>query len=126
VGGRWVRNQKVHIVKLVDGVFKIAWTEPTGTDVSLDFIPNENKLHGIIFFPKWVHEHPEITVCYQNDFIGVMEESRLKYETYPKYVVPEFGKIFFKKNEGQNNEKVISEPPYEGLIEKIVSGELTF
>ena len=96
VGGRWVRNQKVHIVKLVDGVFKIAWTEPTGTDVSLDFIPNENKLHGIIFFPKWVHEHPEITVCYQNDFIGVMEESRLKYETYPKYVVPEFGKIFFQ------------------------------
>ena len=126
VGGRWVRNQKVHIVKLVDGVFKIAWTEPTGTDVSLDFIPNENKLHGIIFFPKWVHEHPEITVCYQNDFIGVMEESRLKYETYTKYVVPEFGEIFFKKNEGQNNEKVISEPPYEGLIEKIVSGELTF
>ena len=126
VGGRWVRNQKVHIVKLVDGVFKIAWTEPTGTDVSLDFIPNENKLHGIIFFPKWVHEHPEITVCYQNDFIGVMEESRLKYETYPKYVVPEFGKIFFKKNEGQNNEKVISEDPYEGMIEKIVSGELTF
>ena len=93
VGGRWVRNQKVHIVKLVDGVFKIAWTEPTGTDVSLDFIPNENKLHGIIFFPKWVHEHPEITVCYQNDFIGVMEESRLKYETYPKYVVSEFGRI---------------------------------
>src|ERR1035437_349615 len=126
VGGRWVRNQKVHIVKLVDGVFKIAWTEPTGTDVSLDFIPNENKLHGIIFFPKWVHEHPEITVCYQNDFIGVMEESRLKYETYPKYVVPEFGKIFFKKNEGQNNEKVISEPPYEGRIEKIVSGQLFF
>ena len=126
VGGRWVRNQKVHIVKLVDGVFKIAWTEPTGTDVSLDFIPNENKLHGIIFFPKWVHEHPEITVCYQNDFIGVMEESRLKYETYPKYVVPEFGKIFFKKNEGQKNVKVISEAPYESMIEKIVSGELTF
>jgi len=55
-----------------------------------------------------------------------MEESRLKYETYPKYVVPEFGKIFFKKNEGQNNEKVISEAPYEDMIEKIVSGELTF
>ncbi|MDQ1099826.1 phenolic acid decarboxylase [Chryseobacterium sp. SORGH_AS 1048] len=58
VGGRWVRDQKVDIVKLVDGVFKICWTEPTGTDVSLDFMPNENKLHGVIFFPKWVHEHP--------------------------------------------------------------------
>lgn len=126
VGGRWVKNQQVHIVKLTDGVFKICWTEPTGTDVSLDFLPNENKLHGVIFFPKWVHEHPEITTCYQNDFIDLMIESREKYDTYPKHVVPEFGKIFFKKNEGMNNEKVIAEAPYEGMIEKMVSGELNF
>ena len=126
VGGRWVRDQEVHIVKLTDGVFKICWTEPTGTDVSLDFMPNENKLHGVIFFPKWVHDHPEITVRYQNDFIDLMLESREKYETYPKVVVPEFGKIFFKKNEGQNNQKVISEAPYEGMIEKMVSGEISF
>jgi phenolic acid decarboxylase len=25
-------------------------TEPTGSDVALDFIPNERKLHGVIFF----------------------------------------------------------------------------
>jgi phenolic acid decarboxylase len=126
VGGRWVKNQQVHIVKLTDGVFKICWTEPTGTDVSLDFLPNENKLHGVIFFPKWVHEHPEITTCFQNDFIDLMIESREKYDTYPKHVVPEFGQIFFKKNEGMNNEKVIAVAPYEGMIEKIVSGELNF
>lgn len=66
----------------------MSWTEPTGTDVSLNFMPNEKRMHGIIFFPKWVHEHPEITVCYQNDYIDVMKESREKYETYPKYVVP--------------------------------------
>ncbi len=52
-----VRNEKANIVKLTDGVFKITWTEPTGTDVALDFISNENKLHGTIFFPKWVEEH---------------------------------------------------------------------
>lgn len=126
VGGRWVRDQKADIVKLTDGVFKICWTEPTGTDVSLDFIPNENKLHGVIFFPKWVHEHPEITVRFQNNFIALMEESRVKYETYPKYVVPEFGSIFFKKNEGTDNERVISEAPFDGMIEKIVSGEICF
>ncbi|RKD92832.1 phenolic acid decarboxylase [Mangrovibacterium diazotrophicum] len=126
VGGRWVKDQKADIVKITDGVFKVCWTEPTGTDVSLDFVPNENKLHGVIFFPKWVHEHPEITVCFQNDFIDVMEASRVKYETYPKYVVPEFGKIFYKKNEGINNEKVISEAPYEGMIEKMMSQELAF
>lgn len=126
VGGRWVRDQKVDIVKIVDGVFKICWTEPTGTDVSLDFVPNENKLHGVIFFPKWVHERPDITVRFQNDFIDLMEESREKYNTYPKYVVPEFGTIFFKKNEGQNNEKVIAEAPYDGMIDDMVSGKLSF
>lgn len=51
-----------------------------------------------------------------------MEESRLKYETYPKYVVPEFGDITFMRNEGADNEKVISEAPYEGMIEKIETG----
>ncbi len=126
VGGRWVRDQKADIVKLADGVYKISWTEPTGTDVSLNFMPEQNKLHGVIFFPKWVQEHPEITVCYQNDFIPLMEESRKKYETYPKYVVPEFGDIFFKKNEGINNEKVISQAPYEGMTDDIVSGKLDF
>ncbi len=75
VGGRWVRDQKADIVKLADGVYKISWTEPTGTDVSLNFMPEQNKLHGVIFFPKWVQEHPEITVCYQNEHIPLMEES---------------------------------------------------
>lgn len=99
VGGRWVRDQKVDIVKIVDGV---------------------------IFFPKWVHEHPEITVCYQNEFIDLMEESRLKYDTYPKNVVPEFADITFSKNEGVNNEKVISQAPYEGMTNNIRAGKLSF
>lgn len=122
VGGRWVRDQKANIVKLTDGVFKITWTEPTGTDVALDFMPNEGKLHGVIFFPKWVHEHPEITVCYQNDHIPLMEESRLKYETYPKYVVPEFAEITYIGDAGINNEDVISEAPYAGMTDDIRQG----
>ncbi len=126
VGGRWVRDQKANIVKLVDGVYKITWTEPTGTDVALDFIIENKRVHGVIFFPKWVHEHPEITVCFQNDHIALMEESRLKYETYPKYVVPEFADITFMKNEGVNNEKVISQAPYEGIGDDIRSGKLSF
>jgi phenolic acid decarboxylase len=126
VGGRWVKNQKADIVKLTDGVYKVSWTEPTGTDVSLNFMPKENKLHGVIFFPKWVQDHPEITVCFQNEHIDLMKESRLKYDTYPKYVVPEFGRIFFAKNEGKNNEKVISQAPYDGMVDDIVNGKLTF
>jgi phenolic acid decarboxylase len=33
VGGRWVRDQEVNIVKLTEGVYKVSWTEPTGTEL---------------------------------------------------------------------------------------------
>ena len=38
--------KEAHIVMLTEGVYKVAWTEPTGTDVALDFVPNEKKLNG--------------------------------------------------------------------------------
>ncbi|MFT4073642.1 MAG: phenolic acid decarboxylase [Dysgonamonadaceae bacterium] len=124
VGGRWVKDQKVDLVKLTEDVYKISWTEPTGTDVSIAFMPKDKRLHGIIFFPKWVHEHPEITVCFQNDFIPLMEESREKYSTYPKHVVPEFATITYAKNEGINNDQIISQAPYKGMIDDIKAGKL--
>ena len=83
-------------------------------------------MHGVIFFPKWVHEHPEITVCYQNDYIDVMEASREKYDTYPKYVVPEFATITYVGTPGVNNEQVIAEAPYEGMAEAIRQQQLAF
>ena len=126
VGGRWVKDQKADIVKLTDGVYKVSWTEPTGTDVSLNFMEKEKRVHGVIFFPKWVREHPEITVCFQNEHIDRMEEARAKYETYTKYVVPEFADITYAKNEGTDNEKVIAQAPYEGMSDDIRSGKLTF
>ena len=122
VKGRWVKDQEADIVKLTDGVFKITWTEPTGTDVALDFMPNEKKLHGTIFFPKWVEEHPEITVTFQNEHIDEMEAAREKYETYPKLVVPEFATITYMCDAGIDNEDVISEEPYEGMTNDIREG----
>jgi phenolic acid decarboxylase len=119
VGGRWVRDQKVDIVKLTEGVFKVSWTEPTGTDVVVNFIPKENKVHGVIFFPKWVKQYPQITVCYQNDFIDLMEESRDKFGTYPKVIVSEFAKIILQEHVGKNNEYTINKGPYKGLIDEI-------
>lgn len=53
-----------------------------------------------------------------------MKESREKYETYPKYVVPEFAEITFLKNEGVDNEEVISKAPYEGMTDDIRAGKL--
>lgn len=122
VKGRWVKDQEADIVKLTDGVFKITWTEPTGTDVALNFMPNEKKLHGTIFFPKWVEEHPEITVTFQNEHIAEMEAAREKYETYPKLLVPEFATITYMGNAGVDNEDVISEEPYEGMPADIREG----
>ncbi|MDU8923378.1 phenolic acid decarboxylase [Pasteurellaceae bacterium LIM206] len=112
VAGRWVKDQPVFMDKIADGIFKITWTEPTGTDVSLDFMPNENIVHGTIFFPKWVQEHPEITVCFQNEHIPTMLEAARTRETYPKYLVSEFAKITYIGEAGADNDDVISEAPY--------------
>lgn len=119
VAGRWVKDQQADIVQIIAGVYKISWTEPTGTDVSLNFVPDQNIMHGVIFFPKWVHERPDITVCYQNDYIDLMETSREKYDTYPKYVVPEFATITYVGQPGTNNEQVIAEAPYNGMTQDI-------
>ena len=85
-------------------------------------MPNEKKMHGTIFFPKWVEEHPEITVCYQNEHIDLMHESREKYATYPKLLVPEFAVITYMGKAGQNNEDVIAEAPYKGMTDDIRAG----
>jgi len=124
VAGRWVKDQKIDLIKLTEGVFKLSWTEPTGSDVVVNVMPEINRIHGMIFFPRWVKEHPEITVCYQNDHIDLMHESRYKFETYPKELVSKMGEIIFTENAGLNNEKVISKAPYDGMIEDIIAGEI--
>lgn len=124
VAGRWVKDQTIDLVKLTEGVFKLSWTEPTGSDVVVNVMPEINKVHGTIFFPKWVTEHPEITACYQNDHIDLMIESREKYGTYPKALVSKMGEIIFAENCGANNEKVISKAPYDGMIADIIDSKI--
>lgn len=123
VAGRWVKDQEVNAVMLTEGVYKVTWTEPTGTDVAVDFMPNEQKMHGMIFFPKWVHEHPEITVCFQNEHLDEITAARDKYETYPKYLVPEFATISYMGAAGIDNDEVIDRAPYEGMPEDIRNGK---
>ena len=96
VAGRWVKDQEAHIDMLTEGVYKVAWTESTGTDVALDFVPNEH--------------------------IDLMHESREKYATYPKLVVPEFATITYMGDAGQDNDEVINEAPYEGMTDDIRNG----
>lgn len=67
-------------------------------------------------------DHPEITVCYQNEHIDLMHESREKYDTYPKMVVPEFAKITYIGDAGTDNGETIAEAPYEGMTDDIRNG----
>ena len=111
VGGRWVKHQKVDIVMLSKGVFKISWNEPTGTSVVVNMIPTERVVHGVIFFPQWVWQHGERTVLFQNDYLDQMKAYRDQGPTYPIYIVSEFGRITLIENVGEDNEDAISCAP---------------
>ncbi|MFJ7773049.1 phenolic acid decarboxylase [Streptomyces sp. NPDC097107] len=111
VGGRWVKDQNVDLVMLTQGVYKLSWTEPTGTSVSVNVIPAERVLHGVIFFPDWIKTHGERTVLFQNDHRDQMRAYRDAGPAYPIYVVPEFAKITFAEYVGQDDDEVISIAP---------------
>ena len=120
VGGRWVRDQQVDLVQLCDDVFKISWTEPTGTSVVVNVLPGLRRLHGTIFFPAWIAQDGSKTVVYQNDHLDQMRAYRDAGPTYPITVVPEFAAIHLIECLGQNNEDVIATGP-----ENLPSGYLT-
>ncbi|GAA4064073.1 phenolic acid decarboxylase [Actinomadura miaoliensis] len=111
VGGRWVKDQQVDLVQLDEDSYKVSWTEPTGTSVSVNVLPRSRRLHGVIFFPHWVMEHPEQTVPFQNDHLDEMHALRDAGPTYPIHVVPEFAKISLFERVGENDETVISTAP---------------
>lgn len=108
VGNRWVKDQHAYIVRVAQQVYKISWTEPTGTDVSLTVNLGDKVFHGTIFFPRWVINNPETTVCYQNDHIEKMKAYRDAGPAYPTEVIDEFATITFVRDCGTNNEEVIN------------------
>jgi len=111
VGGRWVRDQTVDLVQLAEGVFKISWTEPTGTSVVVNVLPTLRRLHGTIFFPQWIAQDGSKTVCYQNEHLEEMRAYRDTGPTYPIYVVPEFASIHYADYVGPDNQEVIATGP---------------
>ncbi|MFF8652561.1 phenolic acid decarboxylase [Streptomyces huasconensis] len=111
VGGRWVKDQRVDLVQLDDDSFKVSWNEPTGTSVAVNVMPRKRRLHGVIFFPHWVEEHGERTVCFQNDHLDTMRRYRDQGPTYPIYVVPEFARITLFEYVGTDDDSVISVAP---------------
>jgi phenolic acid decarboxylase len=108
VGGRWVRDQETHIVRLAPNVFKMSWDEPTGTTVSVTINLVERRLHGVIFFPQWIAQEPQKTVCFQNEHLDLMRRYRDAGPTYPKLVIDEFAEITFLEDSGRDNQDVIA------------------
>ncbi|WP_233980885.1 phenolic acid decarboxylase [Pectobacterium versatile] len=113
VGNRWVKDQQVYIVQVAREVYKISWTEPTGTDVSLIVNIVDKLFHGTIFFPRWIINNPEKTVCFQNEHIAEMEAYRDAGPAYPTEVIDEFATITFIRDCGENNNEVINCPASE-------------
>ena len=113
VGGRWVKDQTVDIARLADDVFKISWTEPTGTSVCVNVMPRQRRIHGVIFFPSWVHLNPERTICFQNEHLPAMERFRQEGPTYPIFVVAEYATITFLEDRGPYDDQVIACGPKE-------------
>jgi phenolic acid decarboxylase len=111
VGGRWVKGQEVHMVRLGDGIVKISWTEPTGTCVSVAYNLVENRAHGAMFFPHWIELEPKKIIGFQNPKLDEMRRYRDAGPTYPILLVDEFAKITFVEDCGRDNEAVIACAP---------------
>jgi phenolic acid decarboxylase len=108
VGGRWVKNQEAHIVRLAEGVFRASWVEPTGTGVSLAVNLVERRLHGVIFFPRWVVEAPQKIAVFQNPHIDRMLAYRDAGPAYPIELVDSFAEITFIEDCERDDETVIA------------------
>jgi phenolic acid decarboxylase len=111
VAGRWVRDQRVGIVQLDRDSYKVSWTEPTGTSVSVSILLALRRTHGVIFFPRWVEQHPPRTVCFQNDHLDEMRAFRDAGPTYPIHVVEEFARITRIDDVGPDDETAIAVAP---------------
>ncbi len=113
VANRWVKNQTAFINRVAEETYKISWTEPTGTDVSLIANLTDRLFHGTIFFPRWVIDNPQKTVCFQNEHIAKMEAYRTEGPAYPTEVIDEFATITFIRDCGLDNDQVINCPASE-------------
>lgn len=70
--------------------------------------PGDKLFHGTIFFPRWVINNPEKTVCFQNDHIPLMMSYRDAGPAYPTEVIDEFATITFVCDCGADNDDVIA------------------
>ncbi|GIA77932.1 phenolic acid decarboxylase [Vibrio cholerae] len=113
VGGRWVKDQTVHISRVGAAIYRVSWAEPTGTSVALTLNLENYVVHGAIYFPRWIVDEPEKIACYQNDHLPLMEAYPDAGPIYPTHVIDSFATLIYMRDCGLNNEQVINCPPSE-------------
>ena len=112
LGGRWVNDTAVHLVRLSEDICKISWAEPAGTCVSLAFNLAAREMHGVIFFPQWIVRSPEKAIVHQSRAnYPMMTAYRDAGPTYPTVVLDSFAKITFMEDCGIDNHSVIACAP---------------
>ena len=111
VAGRWTTHQKLMVVNLGHGTFKVAWIEPTGSACCLDINFKERWLHGFFGMAQWIMKTPEVTAVHQNLHIPTMRENRDKGPLYPLFVNFDFAEITFMEDCGRDNDDVINCAP---------------
>jgi phenolic acid decarboxylase len=108
VGGRVVKGQAVDLVQIEEDNYKLSWTEPTGTCVAVNYLPQRRIVHGSTFFPRWVQEDGSAIALYQNDHLDEMHARRDAGPTYPIDVITEFATITSFEFVGENDETIIT------------------
>ncbi|WP_069164865.1 phenolic acid decarboxylase [Nocardia altamirensis] len=111
LAGRWVKDQKAVIARLGNGMYSIAWNEPTGTCVNLVMDTEQRWVHFTGFLAKWVSDHPELTVVFQNEHLAEIQALRDAGPIAPQVQADLFGTISFAEYSGTDNEQVIASPP---------------
>jgi len=108
MGNHLVKNQYVVIVRVGESIYKMSWAEPNGINVSLSVNIVDKILHGTGFFPRWVIDHPEKTICIHDDHVCQLESYRDAGPIYPIEMVNEFSTITFMRDCGPNDESIIA------------------
>ncbi|AQQ69324.1 hypothetical protein Mag101_01885 [Microbulbifer agarilyticus] len=108
VGKRWTTVQRYMPVNLGHGIYKVAWTEPTGSVVSLDINFKERWLHGFFGLAQWLVKSPEVGTVHQNAHLKNIREHRDKGPLYPLLVNFDFAEITYLEDRGIDNDDVIN------------------
>ena len=108
VGGRVVKDQPIDLVRIDEDTYKLSWTEPTGTCVTVNYLPGLRRVHGSTFFPDWIALDGSAIAVFQNEHLDEMQAKRDAGPTYPIRVITEFATITAFDHVGNDDETIIA------------------